>query len=73
MKLCCVQKHFLFFSKQEEDDGVILSAIVWGNNKDNKVALIVLSAKDMTELGRCEFITPGPVPKCLHGWFAPNR
>lgn len=53
-----------------EDDGVILASIVWGNGDENRVGLIVLCAKSFKELGRSVFITPGPVPKCLHGWFA---
>lgn len=52
-----------------EDDGVILSAIVWGFDEEKRVGLLVLCAKNWMELGRCEFNTPGPVPKCLHGWF----
>lgn len=55
---------------KSEDDGVILSAMVWGNGDANRVGLLVLCAKTMKELGRCEFTTPGPVPKCLHGWFS---
>lgn len=62
----------LSFSFQSEDDGVILSAMVWGNGDANRVGLLVLCAKTMSELGRCEFLTPGPIPKCLHGWFAPK-
>ncbi|GLG92461.1 Carotenoid isomerooxygenase [Gryllus bimaculatus] len=56
--------------EQAEDDGVVLSALVWGKGDENKVALLVLDAASWTELGRTEFTTPGPVPKCLHGWFA---
>lgn len=56
---------------QSEDDGVILASMVWGEGDENHVGLLVLDAKDMKELGRCEFTNlPGPVPKCLHGWFA---
>jgi carotenoid isomerooxygenase len=56
---------------RSEDDGVILASMVWGRGEENRVGLIVLDAKIMTELGRCEFNDlPGPVPKCLHGWFA---
>lgn len=56
---------------QSEDDGVILASMVWGKGEENRVGLLVLDAKTMTELGRCEFNDlPGPVPKCLHGWFA---
>lgn len=55
---------------QSEDDGVILASLVWGKNVTNKVGLLVLDAKTLTELGRCEFANlPSPVPKCLHGWF----
>lgn len=56
---------------KSEDDGVVLSALVWGRDIENRVGLLALCAKTWTELGRCEFDTPGPVPKCLHGWFAP--
>lgn len=58
-----------------EDDGVILCAMVWGGSKEeeNRAGLLVLCAKTLTELGRSVFETPGPVPKCLHGWFAPNN
>lgn len=58
-----------FFGTQEEDDGVVLSAMVWGGNLTNKVALLVLDARTFKELGRVEFETPSAVPKCLHGWF----
>lgn len=58
----------------DEDDGVILASMVWGNGKENQVGLLVLDATTMTELGRCEFHElPGPVPKCLHGWFAERK
>ncbi|KAM8703044.1 hypothetical protein ACLKA7_005391 [Drosophila subpalustris] len=55
---------------QSEDDGVILASMVVGGLNDRYVGLIVLCARTMTELGRCDFHTNGPVPKCLHGWFA---
>ncbi|XP_075148253.1 neither inactivation nor afterpotential B isoform X2 [Haematobia irritans] len=54
----------------EEDDGVILASMIWGGLNENKVGLLVLCAKTMNELGRCVFHTNGPVPKCLHGWYA---
>ncbi|KAJ8916335.1 hypothetical protein NQ315_005030 [Exocentrus adspersus] len=56
-----------------EDDGVILASIVWGRGEINRVGLIVLDAKTFTEIGRAEFLAPGPVPKCLHGWFVPKN
>lgn len=59
---------------QTEDDGVILASMVWGRGEENRVGLLVLDAKTMTELGRSEFSElPGPVPKCLHGWFAETK
>lgn len=54
---------------QSEDDGIILATMIWGNGAVNRVGLLVLCGKTLKELGRCEFKTPGPVPKCLHGWF----
>ncbi|KAJ3624233.1 hypothetical protein MTP99_017875 [Tenebrio molitor] len=58
---------------QFEDDGVILAAMVWGRDETNRVGLLVLDAQTFKELGRAEFETSGPVPKCLHGWFLPQR
>ncbi|XP_053676570.1 carotenoid isomerooxygenase [Anopheles nili] len=57
---------------KSEDDGVVLAAMVWGREEENRAGLLVLDAITFTELGRCEFVTPGPVPKCLHGWFQPS-
>lgn len=37
------------------------------SNHENEVSLLILSAKNMTEIGRVQFNTIGPVPKCLHG------
>jgi carotenoid isomerooxygenase len=54
---------------QEEDDGVVLLVLLWPGDQDKKVALVILEAKTFTEIGRTVFETPGPVPKCLHGWF----
>lgn len=56
-----------------EDDGVILASLVWGQGDENHVGLIVLCAKTFKEIGRSEFFTPSPVPKCLHGWFASKK
>jgi carotenoid isomerooxygenase len=60
---------------KDEDDGVLLTSIIWGGNEqENRVGLLVLDAKTMTELGRCEFNgLPSPVPKCFHGWFAERK
>ncbi|CAH1376481.1 carotenoid isomerooxygenase-like [Tenebrio molitor] len=58
---------------QFEDDGIILAAMVWGRDETNRVGLLVFDAATFKELGRVEFETPGPVPKCLHGWFLPQK
>lgn len=47
--------------------------MVWGKNRNSEVGLLVLCAKTMAELGRVTFNTPSPAPKCLHGWFLPNK
>ena len=55
---------------QSEDDGVVLSAMVWGGaGPEDQVALLVLDARTFKEKARATFRTGGPVPKCLHGWF----
>ncbi|XP_055385042.1 carotenoid isomerooxygenase [Condylostylus longicornis] len=59
-------------NSQDEDDGVVLAALVWGSVQEDRAGLLVLDAKTWTELGRCVFKCPGPVPKCLHGWYAPS-
>ncbi|KAJ8949375.1 hypothetical protein NQ314_008235, partial [Rhamnusium bicolor] len=56
-----------------EDDGVVLAAMVWGGRDANHAGLLVLDAKTFIEIGRAEFRTPSPVPKCLHGWFLPQN
>ncbi|XP_061381763.1 carotenoid isomerooxygenase-like isoform X1 [Danaus plexippus] len=56
---------------QDEDDGVLLSALLWGSD-ENATALLVLDARDLTELGRVRFTTPSQAPKCFHGWFLPD-
>ncbi|XP_041988121.1 carotenoid isomerooxygenase-like [Aricia agestis] len=57
---------------KEEDDGVIVSALVFGGD-ERRVAMVVLDARTLTELGRACFATPSPAPKCLHGWFLPEQ
>jgi carotenoid isomerooxygenase len=56
-----------------EDDGIILAAMLWGQGNTNRVGLLILDAATFKELGRVEFETPGPVPRCLHGWFLPQK
>lgn len=57
---------------QSEDDGVILSTMLF-TQVINQVGLLIIDAKDFVELGRAIFETPGPTPKCLHGWFLPQN
>ncbi|NP_001266310.1 carotenoid isomerooxygenase isoform X2 [Bombyx mandarina] len=57
---------------KNEDDGVLLCALVWGGDREHEVALLVLDARTMLEVARAQFRTPSPAPKCLHGWFLPQ-
>ncbi|XP_078034061.1 neither inactivation nor afterpotential B isoform X1 [Augochlora pura] len=57
---------------KNEDDGVVLSAIVW-SDKESQVGLLILDSVTMTEIARATFEVPGPVPKCLHGWFTLDK
>jgi carotenoid isomerooxygenase len=53
-----------------EDDGVLVSALLRGQEDTNCIGLLVLDAKTMKEIGRCDFRDlPTPIPKILHGWF----
>lgn len=51
---------------------MVLSALLRAEGRDREVCMLVLDAATFTELGRVEFRAPGPVPKCLHGWFVPE-
>ena len=50
----------------------MLSALLRARGLDRQVCMLVLDASSFTELARVEFLAPGPVPKCLHGWFVPE-
>ncbi|XP_066594753.1 carotenoid isomerooxygenase isoform X2 [Prorops nasuta] len=56
-------------NSKSEDDGLILCALIWGKDNETEVGLLILDAMTFTEIARATFRTPGPVPKCLHGWF----
>jgi carotenoid isomerooxygenase len=43
------------------------------SNHENEVSLLILNARNMTEIGRVQFDTNGPVPKCLHGSWIDSR
>ncbi|KAI4490947.1 hypothetical protein M0802_010621 [Mischocyttarus mexicanus] len=58
---------------KKEDDGVIVSALLWAQDLENQAGLLILDADTFTEIARVTFDTPGPVPKCLHGWFIFNK
>jgi len=51
---------------------VVVSALLW-SEEETRVGLLVLNAVTFTEIARATFDTPGPVPKCLHGWFNLNK
>nr|XP_053644353.1 carotenoid isomerooxygenase-like [Cherax quadricarinatus] len=53
-----------------EDDGVVLVTLLHGAHK-NKVTLLVLNARDMSEAARVTFTTPSDVPRSLHGIYIP--
>ncbi|UJR25603.1 hypothetical protein I4U23_006947 [Adineta vaga] len=52
-------------NEDDEDAGVLLVSLLRTNHED-EVSLLVLNARDMTEMGRVQFQANGPVPKCLH-------
>ncbi|XP_028166797.1 carotenoid isomerooxygenase-like [Ostrinia furnacalis] len=56
---------------KSEDDGVLLSALVYGRDA-RRVALLVLCARSLRRRALAAFRTPSPAPKCLHGWFLPH-
>ncbi|CAH1128203.1 unnamed protein product [Ceutorhynchus assimilis] len=60
-------------NSKSEDEGIILSVMVYGNDDTNHVGLLILDAHTFKEIGRAEFKTPSAVPKCLHGWFVPGK
>lgn len=55
-------------NSQIEDDGVILSQLTY-DDFENRVDLLILCAKSLTELGRCSFETTSQVPFTFHGLF----
>ncbi|XP_073441202.1 carotenoid-cleaving dioxygenase, mitochondrial [Dendrobates tinctorius] len=54
----------------EEDDGVILSAVLTPH-QDRNIFLLILDAKDFTEIARAE--APIQIPYGFHGIFVPHR
>jgi len=62
----------LAFSIQNEDDGVVVSSVIW-TEKETRVGLLILDAVTFMEIARVTFDTPGPVPSCLHGWFSLDK
>jgi carotenoid cleavage dioxygenase-like enzyme len=53
----------------EEDDGVILAAVL-PNDSPKSISLLILNASDMTEIGRTNFSALGGVPGTFHGEWA---
>lgn len=59
---------------QSEDDGVVVSAVLYNDPDANRVNFVVLDGKTFKELGRCDFKNLSePVPKTFHGWFVADR
>ncbi len=58
--------------KGKEDEGVLIMSLLRSNH-ENEVSLLVLDARHMTEIGRVQFDTNGPVPKCLHGLWINSK
>ncbi|XP_073513270.1 carotenoid-cleaving dioxygenase, mitochondrial [Phyllobates terribilis] len=54
----------------EEDDGVVLSAVLTPH-QDRNIFLLILDAKDFTEIARAE--APVQIPYGFHGVFVPHR
>ncbi|CAF2314857.1 unnamed protein product [Rotaria sp. Silwood2] len=57
---------------EEEDEGVLIMSLL-RTAQDNEVSFLVLNARDMTEIGRVQFDTNGPVPKNLHGLWIDSK
>ncbi|KAG5674247.1 hypothetical protein PVAND_004227 [Polypedilum vanderplanki] len=57
-----------------EDDGIIISALLKGNENTNFIAFLILDGKTFREIGRCEFKNlPSAITKVFHGWFLDQR
>ncbi|CAF0942936.1 unnamed protein product [Rotaria sordida] len=56
----------------EEDEGVLIMSLL-RTNRENEVSFLVLDARNMTEIGRVQFDTNGPVPKNLHGLWVDSK
>ena len=54
-----------------EDDGVVVSPVMNGTDADRESYLLVLSARDLTEIARMPMGTA--VPASVHGWFNFDR
>ena len=54
-----------------EDDGVVLSLLT-KKKEPNYAGLLILDARDMSEVARVDFRTKGSVTPTLHGLFNKN-
>jgi carotenoid cleavage dioxygenase-like enzyme len=54
---------------KDEDDGVVLSALMHEND-ENRVSLLILDAKNMKELAKVKFETAGAFTGTFHGQWA---
>lgn len=54
---------------QSEDDGLIVTGFLT-NNEENRVGIIILDARNMKEIAKCEFVNlPSAISKPFHGWW----
>jgi carotenoid cleavage dioxygenase-like enzyme len=68
--------YITFYCEQREDDGVILSTVVYAGEDvagPNRTSLIILNATSWDLLAKVDFMCETAVPKCLHGWFFPDK
>lgn len=58
---------------QDEDDGVVLTSMVYSGNNSHRISLVVIDGKTFNELGRVEIKTPGEMRQGFHGWFLNDK
>lgn len=56
----------------DEDAGVLIISLL-RSGEEEEVSLVIIDAKNLIEIGRVQFKTNSPVPKCLHGLWVDSR
>ncbi|ODM91398.1 Carotenoid isomerooxygenase [Orchesella cincta] len=62
-------------NSQGEDDGVVLSTLLYGGENltgPNMVSLAILDAHTWQLITKVDILCETAIPKCLHGWFFPD-